>query len=196
MTELFWLGLHLVKSQRSRRTLCGCPTGPIKARAIVAEVGHCAGCVSRAGKLLERKPRVPSQLEELFAAAMPRELEELAAGVAREYEFGACLARKWRFDFAWPDQRIAVELDGGSYLPMSRHGSGPGRDDEVIRDAAATLLGWRVFRVTRAVLKSGACWSWLRHALVGGPTFNLAGSMFPKPSELRPKRVRAATVRA
>lgn len=56
-----------------------------------------------------------------------------------EYRFDA--VRKWRFDFAWPMQHVAVEVDGGQWAPGGgRHGSD--RDREKIN--AAAVQGWRV----------------------------------------------------
>jgi very-short-patch-repair endonuclease len=68
----------------------------------------------------------------------------------REYRFAS--PRRWRFDFAWPAQRVAVECDGGTYSG-GRHTRGDGyrRDAEKLNAAAA--LGWRVFRVTADMLR-------------------------------------------
>ncbi len=39
----------------------------------------------------------------------------------REYRFAQeALGRKWRFDFSWPEYRVAVELDGGTWV-RGRH---------------------------------------------------------------------------
>ena len=55
--------------------------------------------------------------------------------------------RKWRFDFAWPDRMIALEVDGGVWAG-GRHTRGAGwvKDAEKLNHAAA--LGWRMFRST------------------------------------------------
>ena len=53
-----------------------------------------------------------SELSELLV------LQLRAAGVdgfTQEYRFHP--ARRWRFDVAWPAQRIAVEVDGGQWIP-------------------------------------------------------------------------------
>jgi hypothetical protein len=56
--------------------------------------------------------------------------------------------RRWRFDFAWPDHRVAIEIDGasGSYGRHSRPG-GMRADHEKLNTAA--VMGWRVLRVLR-----------------------------------------------
>ena len=63
-------------------------------------------------------------------------------------EFRFHPSRQWRFDFAWPEHRLALEIDGGSG-GFGRHSrpSGMRGDNEKIN--AATLLGWRVLRVLR-----------------------------------------------
>ena len=62
----------------------------------------------------------------------------------REYVFAP--PRKWRFDFAWPAERLAVEIEG-----LTRQGGRHQRMAGFERDAekyeAALLAGWRVYRV-------------------------------------------------
>lgn len=59
--------------------------------------------------------------------------------------------RKFRFDFAWPEVRLALEVEGGIFTKQA-HGSITGilRDMEKYNLAAAN--GWRVLRVTPAQL--------------------------------------------
>lgn len=65
-----------------------------------------------------------------------------------EYKF--CETRRWRFDFAWLERKIAVEIEGGTWTG-GRHtrGSGFAKDCEKYNHAA--LDGWRVFRFTDPV---------------------------------------------
>lgn len=65
--------------------------------------------------------------------------------VVREYRFHA--TRRWRFDLAWPELRVAVEVDGGTWT-SGRHNypSGWVKDQEKLNEAA--ILGWRVLHVT------------------------------------------------
>jgi len=132
--------------------------------------------------------RSRSRLEDAFAAEAKR--RGLDRGMVREYEFAKTIGRNWRADFCWPAARAIFECDGGVWIRNGRH-TGSGREDDAVRDAAATLLGWRVFRVTPNILRSGACWSWLQSALSGVPVGILNPAWFPKPAELRPQRVRA-----
>ena len=55
--------------------------------------------------------------------------------------------RKWRLDLAWPDHRIAIEIDGGTYSG-GRHTRGKGFEKDHEKFNAAAILCWRVFRFT------------------------------------------------
>lgn len=56
--------------------------------------------------------------------------------------------RKWRFDFAWPEQKLALEVEGGVYIKTHRqgHSSVNGILRDIEKYNAATVLGWRVLR--------------------------------------------------
>lgn len=61
--------------------------------------------------------------------------------------------RRWRFDFAWPDVRVAVEVDGGVYT-YGRHNRPGGFAQDCEKINAAQSLGWVVFRVTPSDLRT------------------------------------------
>jgi very-short-patch-repair endonuclease len=81
----------------------------------------------------------------------------------REYVFAA--PRKWAFDFAWPEKKIAVEIEGGTAFGKSRHSRGEGFEKDVRKYNAAALLGWRVLRFTTAMVVSGEAIDSVRVAL-------------------------------
>lgn len=62
-----------------------------------------------------------------------------------EYRFA--LPRRWRIDWAWPDARLGLEVDGGVWT-RGRHtrGSGWVKDSEKLNTAA--IMGWRMLRCT------------------------------------------------
>jgi len=60
-----------------------------------------------------------------------------------EYRFHP--SRGWRFDWAWPERRIAVEEDGGVWI-AGRHTRGAGYLADMEKLNAAAELGWRVLR--------------------------------------------------
>lgn len=57
----------------------------------------------------------------------------------REHRFHP--TRKWRFDFAYPVARVAIEIEG-----RGRHQTVVGYRDDCTKYCWATKLGWRVFR--------------------------------------------------
>jgi len=70
--------------------------------------------------------------------------------------------RQWRFDFAWPEYRLAVEIEGlvvrrigGQLIVTGRHASVKGFKDDCEKYAAAALLGWTVLRFEQSQVKSG-----------------------------------------
>lgn len=69
---------------------------------------------------------------------------------AHEYRRG----RKWRFDFAWPAVKVAVECEGGTHSG-GRHTRGPGFEKDAEKYNAALLAGWRVLRFTQRQITSG-----------------------------------------
>ena len=67
-----------------------------------------------------------------------------------EYRFHP--TRRWRFDFAWPEHKLAVEIEGGAWTG-GRHTRGSGFVGDCDKYNAATILGWRVLRFTTSHLR-------------------------------------------
>jgi len=70
----------------------------------------------------------------------------------REYRFHS--TRRWRFDFAWPDIRLAFEIEGGIYA-HGRHTRGSGFIGDCEKYAEANLLGWWVYRIPGPWVREG-----------------------------------------
>lgn len=85
----------------------------------------------------------------------------LPAPVA-EYRFEP--TRKWRFDWCWPDQRVALEVDGGIWT-QGRHTRGAGWEKDTEKLNAAQAAGWRVLRCTPTTRDTPATLDALRAAL-------------------------------
>jgi very-short-patch-repair endonuclease len=82
--------------------------------------------------------------------------------VKTEYRFHP--KRKWRFDIAYPEHHLAIELEGGIYTG-GRHVTGTGFAGDLEKMNQATLRGWRVLRFTREMVESGEAVSLVRMAL-------------------------------
>lgn len=80
----------------------------------------------------------------------------------REYRFHP--TRRWRFDLAWPDVRLAVEVEGGTWSG-GRHTRGTGFEADCEKYNEATLSGWRVLRVTGSMIESGRAMALVERAL-------------------------------
>ena len=109
---------------------------------------------------------------------------------AHEVEYRFALSRRWRFDYAWPAFRIAMEIEGGTHGRLvvvdhgherrngndvaikpgtqlrlgGRHQSGTGFENDVTKYNAAALLGWLVLRATTRQVRSGYAIEILRQA--------------------------------
>jgi very-short-patch-repair endonuclease len=64
-----------------------------------------------------------------------------------EAEYKFCPDRRWRFDYAYPEQKIAIEQEGGAYSG-GRHTRGTGFIKDMEKYNKAVLMGWRVLRYT------------------------------------------------
>lgn len=72
--------------------------------------------------------------------------------------------RRWRFDYSWGDQRIAVEIEGAVWVG-GRHTRGSGFVRDMEKYNMATKLGWRVFRFTPQELKKGIAQAFIKEIL-------------------------------
>jgi hypothetical protein len=62
--------------------------------------------------------------------------------------------RRWRFDHAWPDHKLALEVQGGIFI-SGRHSRGAALLKEHEKLNAAASLGWRVCFVTPKQIANG-----------------------------------------
>lgn len=70
---------------------------------------------------------------------------DLRVECVKEFKFHP--VRKWRFDYAIPEHKIALEVEGGVWTG-GRHTSSVGFLNDMEKYNTATLMGWRVFRTT------------------------------------------------
>jgi hypothetical protein len=71
-----------------------------------------------------------------------------------ETEYAFHPDRKWRFDYAWPKEHVALEREGGTWHG-GRHTHGAGYRNDCQKYNAAQLLGWVVIRATADMMESG-----------------------------------------
>lgn len=76
-------------------------------------------------------------------------------------------SRKWRFDWAWPDAMVALEIDGGVHTG-GRHTRGAGFEEDMNKLSEAAALGWLIVRTQPRDLGSGVTLDRLRRALAVG----------------------------
>lgn len=86
----------------------------------------------------------------------------------RQYRYAP--GRRLRADFAWPDHRLLVEVQGGIFRGGSKggrgaHGSITGILADIDRLNTATLAGYRLLRVTPDMVSSGAALALIEAAL-------------------------------
>jgi very-short-patch-repair endonuclease len=79
-------------------------------------------------------------------------LDGLPETVYTEYKFDE--SRKFRFDFAIPDKKIAIEYEGIYGGFRSRHTSVQGYSKDTEKYNLATISGWRILRYTASTVDS------------------------------------------
>ena len=90
-----------------------------------------------------------SELEDIFAA----QLDAVGLdGYVREYQ--AIPGRRFRFDFCWVKERLAVEIQGGTYS-RGAHARPLGIKRDYEKGNLAVKYGWRVLQFDADMVKSG-----------------------------------------
>lgn len=88
--------------------------------------------------------------------------ESLIDGLKREHRFHP--TRRWRMDFAWPKQMLAVEVEGGIW-GYGRHNRPRGFIKDTEKYNQAALKGWTVLRFTGSAIRSGQALKKIKKAL-------------------------------
>ena len=101
-------------------------------------------------------PKALSKGEEAFA------LHCRAEGLSPVRELFFHPTRKFRFDFAFPDKMLAVEIEGGV---NGRHQRIGGFTGDCVKYSEAAVLGWRIIRATTGQVMSGQAIDWVLKAL-------------------------------
>jgi very-short-patch-repair endonuclease len=93
-------------------------------------------------------PKPPNEAEERFA------LHLTAARIPFKREYRFCSSRRWKFDFALVEHKIAVEIEGGLYT-QGRHTRPKGYIADMEKYRSAVYLGWTVLRFPPEEIKAG-----------------------------------------
>lgn len=81
---------------------------------------------------------------------------------AKEFRFHP--ERRWRFDYAWPNWRVAVEIEGGIWN-RGAHVRGAHFLSDCEKYNSAGKIGWRVFRFSPQQLKKGEAQTFMKTVL-------------------------------
>ena len=95
---------------------------------------------------------------------VPLPLQIRAVGFPMPVEEHRFCKRRWRFDLAWIDRKLAVEIEGGTWS-HGRHTRGKGFRGDCEKYAEALCLGWRVLRVTTAMVNDGTALGYIERLL-------------------------------
>lgn len=103
-----------------------------------------------------KKPKKRSRAKEAESAARAARVAYLVArGLPKpETELRFHPERKWKFDFAWPAKKVALEVNGGAFI-RGRHSRGQSQVDDWEKLNAAQVLGWKVLQCTPQQMDSG-----------------------------------------
>ena len=83
-----------------------------------------------------------------------------------EREYAGIPGRRYRFDRAWVDRRLALEYQGLAWAGgKSRHQTCVGVTQDAEKFNMALLAGWRVLLVTAPHVASGQAIRWIEEAL-------------------------------
>ena len=74
--------------------------------------------------------------------------------------------RKWELDLIWPGSMVAVEVQGGLWI-LGRHVQPEGYENDCRKANEAVRRGWKLYRVTPSMIKSGEALRIIEAALEG-----------------------------
>ena len=89
---------------------------------------------------------------------------DLKLDCIKEHKFHP--VRRWRFDYAIPTAKIAIEVEGGVWTG-GRHTSPKGFLNDIEKYNTATIMGWRLLRTTPDRLCSNETLQMVRDIIAG-----------------------------
>ena len=134
------------------------PLYPIYARTALQNMKN-DKVITKRTKARQRPKQV--QLRDVFTIICKT---DIGVDCVKEYKFHP--KRMWRFDYAIPEHKIALEVEGGVWT-QGRHTRPQGFLGDIEKYNTATLMGWRVFRTTPEDLYRLATINLLKNAIFG-----------------------------
>jgi very-short-patch-repair endonuclease len=134
-------------------------------------------------------PKKPPRRESKLEATLAFQLGLLKIPFKREYRFDP--ERRWRFDFAFLEHRLAVEINGGIYsgvetgadgearLRAGRHSRAAGMLGDMDKCNAAVEQGWRVLTFGPPHISSGVALTTIERVLTASSASSPAVSCTP-----------------
>ena len=95
---------------------------------------------------------------------MIRQLLKKQTGYSFEPEYRFSQTRKWRFDYANFDLKVAVEVEGGAFS-NGRHTRGKGFINDMEKYNMAIELGWVVLRYTPTKLNESKTYEQIKRVI-------------------------------
>ncbi|MCF0187926.1 MAG: hypothetical protein HUK04_00305 [Bacteroidaceae bacterium] len=121
---------------------------------------------AKSKKTRQKKPQPPKT--DLFTTLCK---SDLRVECIKEHTFHP--ERRWRFDYAIPTYRIAIEVEGGVWTG-GRHTRPQGFLGDIEKYNTATLMGWRVVRCVPETLHTTAMLNLVRDLIRTTPTYTEA----------------------
>jgi very-short-patch-repair endonuclease len=87
----------------------------------------------------------------------------------REYRFSD--TRRFRLDFAWPAQKLGVEVQGGTWV-KSGHTTGTGLERDFDKLNTLSAEGWKVLMFSRKMIESGYAVEMIKQILGNGDKYD------------------------
>lgn len=94
---------------------------------------------------------------------LSRQLSEAGLEYKRQFKFHD--KRRWKADFAFPEEMVLVEVQGGTWTG-GRHTRGAGFHADRERSNEAQINGWVMLEVTAGMVKDGSALDFINRALL------------------------------
>ena len=101
--------------------------------------------------------------QDLENAFETRWLQLGGPNLLREYVVGGS-PKKWRFDFALPERRLLIEIDGGQWQEKG-HGYGMKMEDDFEKQNWATIEGWVIVRYCTTMIHGPCAYEFIKIAI-------------------------------